>query len=234
MLYNKETFLLFFYFLFSTFMFSQVRYSVPNASDTFKDNLKNNSSVRTWGKLRALDENDVQGFANSFIESMFLWIYENKLTQKTIILTEADDENFKVKVVFTKFKNNRTIARAHSPINYFDDNRENWKNIILVDFDKWVQLNRQQKMWLMSHEIMHEIFGTSHGEGGQLMFPTIPDLNDKTNIKKVEGTNYFFTRSDLLLLRALESSWQFIWDNHCLDGNIFMLIRTLRQTKDLN
>ena len=86
----------------------------------------------------------------------------------------------------------------------------------------------------MSHEIMHEIFGTSHGEGGQLMFPTIPDLNDKTNIKKVEGTNYFFTRSDLLLLRALESSWQFIWDNHCLDGNIFMLIRTLRQTKDLN
>lgn len=233
MLSNNKTYFFFFSFLFTINVFSQVKYTLPNAAETFKNNLINNSSARTWGVLRALDENDVQGFANSFIESMFLWIYENKLTQNTIILTKSDDDNFKVKVVFTKFKNNRTIARAHSPINYFDNNKENWKNIILVDYDKWVQLNRHQKMWLMSHELMHEIFGTAHGEGGQLMFPTIPDLNDETKIKRVEGIDYYYTKSDLILLNALETSWQFIWDNHCLKENIFMVLRTLRQTKSL-
>ena len=233
MLYNY-TYSFFFYFLFTLNVFSQVKYTLPNAAETFSNNLKTNSSARTWGVLRTLDENDVQGFANSFIESMFLWIRENKLTQNTLILTKPDDKNFKVKVVFTKFENNRTIARAHSPINYFEENKENWKNVVLVDFDKWVQLNRHQKMWLMSHELMHEMFATSHGEGGQLMFPTIPDLNDTTKIKRVEGIDYFYTKSDLKLLNALETSWQFIWDNHCLQKNIFMVLRTLRQTKDLD
>ncbi|MDA9887141.1 hypothetical protein N9D55_06865 [Flavobacteriaceae bacterium] len=220
--------------MFTLSVYSQVNYTLPNAAETFANNFINNSSARTWGVLRTLDENDVQGFANSFIESMFLWIRENKLTPNALNLTNTD-KNFKVKVVFTKFENNRTIARAHSPINYFDNNKENWKNIVLVDFDKWVQLNRHQKMWLMSHELMHEIFATSHGEGGQLMFPTIPDLNDTTKGKRIEGLNDFYTKSDLKLLKALESSWQFIWDNHTTQGkNIFMVLRTLRQTKGLD
>jgi len=84
-------------------------------------------------------------------------------------------------------------------------------------------------MWLMSHEIMHELFATAHGESGELMYPSLPSLDDNTNHKIIEGTTYYFTNSEIDLINALEKAWQFIWDNHCTKKGAFTILRTLRQ-----
>jgi hypothetical protein len=209
----------------------QVKYTKPNNADNLRNLYDNDPSVRVWGGIRTNNENDVKQFADLFIESMFLWIYNNKLSsiQPILIMTQPTDPLFEVTVKFVSFDGERTIARAHSPIDINDSNDLNWKNIILVDFDKWVELNKHQKMWLMSHEIMHELFATSHGEGGELMYPTIPSLNNERLHSRIKGTSYNFLENDIELNNALEKVWNFIWENHCTKKGAFTIERASRQ-----
>ncbi len=227
--FKKYTFLIVCSFF--TTISAQVKYTIPNAADNLVNLYNNDPSVKVWGGIKVTNENDVQKFADIFVEAMFLWIYENKLEpiQPILVMTKPSDPLFKINVRFQKFDNSRTIARAHSPINFYDKNDINWKNIILVDFDKWIDLNKNQKMWLMSHEIMHELFATAHGEAGELMYPSIPSLDDNRNHKIINGTTYYYTKSETDLINALEKAWQFIWDNHCTKKGAFTILRTLRQ-----
>lgn len=225
----------FFFLIFFSYVVSnaQVKYTAPNASDNLRNAVKNDPFVKVWAGVLTADENDVQKFADLFTESMFLWLFNNKLPsiQPIYVLAKQNDIKFKVLVKFTKFENNRTIAQAHSPIDINNVTNLNFKNIILVDYDKWVDLNKNQKMWLMSHEIMHELFATGHGEAGELMFPTLPSLDDNRKNKTIDGTNHYFTESETNLANALEKSWEFIWVNHCTKKGAFNIVRTLRQSR---
>ena len=61
----------------------------------------------------------------------------------------------------------RVIARAHSPLE--GDVR------IVIDMDKWMELNTFERIWLMIHEYCHEALGLEHSEGDlEIMFPLIP------------------------------------------------------------
>ena len=79
---------------------------------------------------------------------------------------------YDVKVRYFNSKD-RTIAYAHSPLE--------GDVTIMVDADKWLELSKEERAWLMAHEYMHEKYGTPHGEGA-LMFPVIPDLSRSSGL----------------------------------------------------
>ena len=58
------------------------------------------------------------------------------------------------------------IAQAHSPLE--------GDNTIIVNVDKWEDLNNYQRVWLMMHEWGHEAFGMKHGDN-KLMYPLMPE-----------------------------------------------------------
>jgi len=61
----------------------------------------------------------------------------------------------------------RVIARAHSPLE--GDIR------IVLDMDKWMELNTFERIWLMIHEYCHEALGLEHSDGDlEIMFPIMP------------------------------------------------------------
>jgi len=74
----------------------------------------------------------------------------------------AEDE---INFDFVTDESGRTIAQAHSPLE--GDTR------IIINIDKWEELNHKERIWLILHEFGHEFFGMEHGSN-KLMYPLMP------------------------------------------------------------
>lgn len=46
---------------------------------------------------------------------------------------------------------------------------------IVINRNDWFRANQQRRMWVYYHEMAHDTFNLDHGEGGELMNPSIPD-----------------------------------------------------------
>ena len=71
-----------------------------------------------------------------------------------------------IKFEFTYGDTSRMVAKAHSPLK--DDIR------IIINIDKWEELNNYQRIWLIIHEWGHEAFGMEHGDN-KIMYPLMPE-----------------------------------------------------------
>lgn len=70
-----------------------------------------------------------------------------------------------IKFDFVTGNTERMIAKAHSPL--VGDTR------IIINIDKWDNLNHKQRIWLLLHEFGHEYYGMEHGDN-KLMYPLMP------------------------------------------------------------
>jgi len=81
-----------------------------------------------------------------------------------------------------------TIAIAHS---MFD----NCKLDIQVDPSKWNESTNVKRLWILYHELSHDLFNVEHGQGGPLMDPTLPP-----NL-----TEEYFSTSRITLINYLKN-----------------------------
>ena len=107
----------------------------------------------------------------------FVWKNNKKfLEENNIDINKFSIDPTDITFEFTYGETGRMVAQAHSPLK--DDIR------IIINIDKWEQLNNYQRMWLMMHEWGHEAFGMKHGDN-KIMYPTMPN----EELSKIGYTN---------------------------------------------
>tara|TARA_A100001011_G_scaffold371894_1_gene429711 strand:- start:937 stop:1926 length:990 start_codon:yes stop_codon:yes gene_type:complete len=151
------------------------------------------------GEITSLDKRDVQGFAD-FVSNRMIDYYVQYSKDFNLF-----DNNLRVSIhcrdiniEFVSGDTGRMIAKAHSP--------SMGDNTIIVNVDKWEDLNNFQRVWLIMHEWGHESFGMKHGDN-KLMYPLMPmeellkdaEIDDEI-LKKIE---------DRALEEALDMGWSY-------------------------
>lgn len=125
-------------------------------SDRISFNLMHSNHIENMEKTNFNELVDYLWFLTDFYSiksKKFNWRYSLRLP--------LDDVKFDFVIGDTE----RTIARAHSPLD--GDVR------IIVNIDKWEKLSPLERCWLFFHEYAHEAYGLSHGEI-KLMYPLLP------------------------------------------------------------
>lgn len=57
---------------------------------------------------------------------------------------------------------------------------DNCRVEIQVDKKNWLKADNVRRLWVIYHELAHDIFNIEHGKGGPLMAPFIPPFIDET------------------------------------------------------
>ena len=57
---------------------------------------------------------------------------------------------------------------------------DNCRVQIQIDKKNWLEADNVRRLWVIYHELAHDIFNIKHGEGGPLMAPSIPPFIDET------------------------------------------------------
>lgn len=57
---------------------------------------------------------------------------------------------------------------------------DNCRVEIQVDGTNWMKADNVRRLWVIYHELAHDIFNIEHGQGGPLMAPSIPSFIDET------------------------------------------------------
>ena len=67
---------------------------------------------------------------------------------------------------------------------------ENCVNKVTINPDEWNRANNWKRLWVVYHEIAHDIYNVQHGTGGVMMDPEIPT--------EVNFLDFFMAREELL------------------------------------
>lgn len=67
---------------------------------------------------------------------------------------------------------------------------DNYVTNISIDPDEWSKASKWKRLWVVYHEIAHDIYNVKHGEGGELMDATVPN--------EVSFLDFYFAKSELL------------------------------------
>jgi hypothetical protein len=127
-----------------------------------------NNAEYFFKRIESLNKRDFKSYTYFIMHSLPLmytsfseeynWIYP--------FVFRYDD----IKYDFVTGESGRFVAAAHSPLE--DDIR------IIINIDKWEELNNYERIWLLLHEYGHEAFGFEHGFN-ELMYPLLPtELKD--------------------------------------------------------
>ena len=115
--------------------------------------------------ISSLNKRDIQAVVD-FVTKDMIDYYVKYDTRFNKFNKDLELRLKKLNIEFVTGDTGRMIARAHSP-------REG-DNTIIVNIDKWEDLNNYQRVWLMMHEWGHEVFGMKHGDN-KLMYPIMPE-----------------------------------------------------------
>lgn len=143
--------------------------------------------------------NDLDLFADFFfrsLETSYMVRYPN---EKRLNLNRN-----KINFTFQSFNDQRiAIAKSMGDSNYE----------IVVDPIKWNRALIAEKVWIIFHELAHEIFSTRHGQAGGMMFP----ISAGDNISLNRLTNGWVALADWLVenkKRQIKSLHEeFEWDD---------------------
>ncbi|WP_142783807.1 hypothetical protein [Changchengzhania lutea] len=59
---------------------------------------------------------------------------------------------------------------------------------IQVDYSNWNDADNIKRLWIMYHELTHDLFNVEHGHGGPMMDPSLPSELTKENFLKSKQT----------------------------------------------
>ena len=137
-----------------------------------------NTNPFAYAGIYNLSPFDLKGFVNAFYYDFYInnSAYRNKDFLKLSLETY---KTLNTKIYFKNIQENQkkeesnTLAIAWG---MFDNCRVE----IQVDKKNWLEADNVIRLWVVYHELAHDIFNIKHGEGGPLMAPYIPQFIDET------------------------------------------------------
>ena len=118
---------------------------------------------------------------NSFGVFDHLNIEDNDWSEILSTFTNTIDIYFKDIRDFSNKPDYNSIAIARAM-------NDNCKLDIQVDYSNWNEATNVKRLWIMYHELTHDLFNVEHGHGGPMMNPKLPINMTEQNFLEARET----------------------------------------------
>lgn len=138
---------------------------------------KKNADPFAYGNIYDIDPQNINAFTNVFYWDFYKNV-EHFNDKDFIKLTFELFNSFNTKIYFKNItsldstEKSKTIAIAKGMY-------DNCNVQIQIDYNKWMELDNVKRLWIIYHELAHDVFNLTHGKGGPLMNPTLPSYIDQ-------------------------------------------------------